>query len=166
MGTAAYDSAFSLHLQKLGFGGRFTGVAWATGVAAEIALMAVSGAILERVSAPRLFALALGTATLRWLLLARVTAPVAILLLQPLHGVTFGLYWVAAVTLVRDRGRAAPTAAQGLFAAATGSGSLIGMNLAGRLFELGGGRLLYTIAGACAALATVGAALYAARRPS
>jgi MFS transporter, PPP family, 3-phenylpropionic acid transporter len=163
MATAAYDSGFSLHLQRLGFGGRFIGAAWATGVAAEIALLAGSGAILARVSAPRLFTLSLATAALRWTLLARVVSPVAILCLQPLHGVTFGLFWVSGVTLVRDRGHAAPTAAQGLFSAAIGLGSLVGMNLAGRLLELGGGQLLYGAAGGCAALATVGGWLYVAR---
>jgi len=163
MATAAYDSGFSLHLQRLGFGGRFIGAAWATGVAAEIVLMALSGRILARLGAPRLFALSLATAAVRWTLLARVVSPVAILCLQPLHGVTFGLFWVAGVTLVRDRGHAAPTAAQGLFSAAVGTGSLVGMNLAGGLLERGGGRVLYTFAGGCAALATVGAWLYVAR---
>ena len=86
--------------------------------------------------------------------------------LQPLHGVTFGLFWVAA----RDRwcaiaAQRAPTAAQGLFsAAALGIGSLIGMNVAGALLERGGGRLLYTVAGACAALGTSCAVAYAARQ--
>jgi len=163
MATAAYDSGFSLHLQRLGFGGRFIGAAWATGVAAEIVLMALSGRILARIGAPRLFALSMATAAVRWTLLARVVSPVAILCLQPLHGVTFGLFWVAGVTLVRDRGHAAPTAAQGLFSAAVGTGSLVGMNLAGGLLERGGGRVLYTFAGGCAALATVGAWLYVAR---
>jgi len=163
MATAAYDSGFSLHLMRLGFGGRFIGAAWATGVAAEIVLMALSGRILARIGAPTLFAIALTTAALRWTLLARVVSPVAILCLQPLHGVTFGLFWVAGVTLVRDRGHAAPTAAQGLFSAAVGSGSLLGMNVAERLLERGGGRVLYTFAAACAALATVGAWLYVAR---
>ncbi|HWE26819.1 MAG TPA: MFS transporter [Polyangia bacterium] len=163
MATAAYDSGFSLHLVRLGYGGRFIGAAWATGVAAEIALLAGSGAILGRVSVPRLFTLSLATAAVRWTLLACVTSPIAILCLQPLHGITFGLFWVTGVTLARDRGHAAPTAAQGLFSAAIGCGSLVGMNLAGRLLELGGGQLLYGVAGACAALATLGGWLYVAR---
>ena len=163
MATAAYDSGFSLHLSQLGFGGRFIGIAWAIGVAAEIVLLAFSGALLRRVSAARLFALSLATAALRWTLLARLSSAIAILCLQPLHGITFGLFWVSGVTLVRDRGQAAPTAAQGLFSAAVGTGSLVGMNLAGVLFERGGGRLLYTWAGACAAAATVGAWLYERR---
>ncbi len=163
LATAAYDAGFSLHLSHLGFGGRFIGAAWATGVAAEIALLAASGWILKRIAAPRLFALSLATAALRWALLSRVSSAAAILCLQPLHGVTFGLFWVAGVTVVRDRGQAAPTAAQGLFAAAVGTGSVVGMILAGRLLELGGGRLLYGAAAGCAALATVGAWRYVAR---
>lgn len=163
MATAAYDAAFTLHLRRLGFGGRFIGVAWATGVMAEIALLALSGRILARLGAAQLFALALGTAALRWACLGRVTEPAAILALQPLHGVTFGLFWVAAVTLVRARGHAAPTAAQGLFAAALGTGSVIGMNLAGRLLELGGGRLLYGAAACVAAAAALAAIIYIRR---
>src|SRR5262249_51811545 len=39
---AGFDGCFSLHLQRLGFGGRFVGAAWAVGVTAEVALMAVA----------------------------------------------------------------------------------------------------------------------------
>jgi MFS transporter, PPP family, 3-phenylpropionic acid transporter len=163
MATAAYDSCFSLHLAHLGFGGRFIGVAWATGVAAEIALMAASGAIVRRVGAAPLFAFSLATASLRWLCLSRVTSAAAILLLQPLHGITFGMFWVAGVLLVRDRGHAAPTAAQGLFAAALGVGSLVGMNVAGRLLEAGGGPLVYGAAAGAAAAATACAVIYGRR---
>jgi PPP family 3-phenylpropionic acid transporter len=167
MATAAYDAGFTLHLARLGYGGRFIGTAWAVGVAAEIVLMAASPWILARVGARRLFAGAVATAALRWALLSRVTGAAAILCLQPLHGITFGLFWVAAVTLVRDRGAAAPTAAQGLFSAALAAGSLVGMNAAGALLEAGGGRALY----GAASLAATGAALCAvwysrrARRP-
>jgi PPP family 3-phenylpropionic acid transporter len=163
MATAAYDSGFTLHLSRLGYGGRFIGAAWAIGVAAEIVLMAASPWILARVGAARLFAAAVATAAVRWALLARATAPGAILALQPLHGVTFGLFWVAAVTLVRARGSAAPTAAQGLFSAALGAGSLVGMQVAGALLEAGGGRLLYGTASLVAAAATLCAAWYSRR---
>ncbi len=163
MATAAYDSAFSLHLQRLGFGGRFIGGAWAAGVVGEIALMAASRGIVARVGAPRLLALSIAVAAVRWTLLAVVRAPVLILCLQPLHGITFGLFWIAGVTVARDRGHAAPTAAQGLFSAALGVGSLVGMNVAGVLFERGGGRLLYASAGAVAAVGAVAAGVHARR---
>jgi PPP family 3-phenylpropionic acid transporter len=163
MATAAYDAGFTLHLHAIGFGGRFIGVAWATGVAAEIVLMAASRRLVDAVGAERLFALTLVTGAVRWLLLSRVSSATAILCLQPLHGVTFGLFWVSGVTLARARGHFAPTAAQGLFSAAIGLGSLAGMNVTGRLLEAGGGALLYSAAAGCAALGALAAWLYARR---
>ncbi|HEX4458885.1 MAG TPA: MFS transporter [Polyangia bacterium] len=163
LATAAYDSGFTLHLTALGFSGRFVGVAWAVGVAAEIALMALSSRIIARIGAAQLLTLAFATAVVRWLLVSCVTSPTAILCLQPLHGVTFGLFWVAAVTLVRERGVAAPTAAQGLLAAALGLGALFGMHVTGALLDAGGGRLLYRCAAAAALAATSFAAWYARR---
>src|SRR4029079_16655415 len=99
-----------------------------------------------------------------WTLLAHLVSPVAILCLQPLHGITFGLFWVSGVPVARDRGAGAPTAAQGLFSAAVGVGSLGGMNLAGTLFERGGGTLLYTASGGCAAAGRLCAIVYARRQ--
>jgi PPP family 3-phenylpropionic acid transporter len=163
LATAAYDSAFTLHLSRLGFHDRFVGVAWATGVAAEILVMAWSPRLFARVPAPRLLTFSIAVAAGRWLCLSRVTAPLAILALQPLHGITFGLFWVAAISIVRDRGRATPTTAQGVLSAAMGIGSLVGMNLAGRLLEAGGGRLLYGMAGVAALAGAVLGLLFARR---
>jgi PPP family 3-phenylpropionic acid transporter len=161
MAMATYDSCFSLHLARLGFGGSFIGVAWAIGVAAEIALMAASHRLLARVGAAPLFALSIAVAAARWLMLAELTSGPAILLLQPLHAISFGLFWITAVTLARQRGHALPSAAQGLLASAMGVGGLVGMSLAGRLLEAGGGRLLYRAAFACSVGATLFAFKYA-----
>jgi PPP family 3-phenylpropionic acid transporter len=153
LGQAAgstYDCAFSLHLRRLGFDGGFVGVAWAVGVAAEIALMAVSGPILARLGAARLFALGTATGVVRWLLLGQARSAAAILVLQPLHGITFGLTYVAGVHLARERGGGAPTAAQGLYATAMMSGSLVGMSIAGALLDRWGGQGLFTVASAVA----------------
>ena len=155
--NGTYDACFSLHLQRAGFGSRFIGIAYAVGVGAEIALLAVSGAVLRRVGAARLLACSLATATVRWLVLARVTSGSAILCLQPLHGITFGFYYAAAVTLVRERGGpSAPTAAQGLFAAVTALGSVLGIAVSGPVLERAGGEVFLVGAGA-AALATLAA---------
>lgn len=108
--------------------------------------------------------LTLVTAVVRWTLLGQLRSPVAILCLQPLHGVTFGLFWVSGVMIARDRSAETPTAAQGLFSAAIGIGSLLGMNVAGQLLERGGGRLLYSAAAGCAALGALCAWAYAARQ--
>ena len=92
MATAAYDSGFSLHLKRLGFGGALHRRRVGHRRRRRDGALAVSGAILQRIGAGALFALSLATAAVRWTLLARVVSPVAILCLQPLHGITFGLF--------------------------------------------------------------------------
>jgi PPP family 3-phenylpropionic acid transporter len=160
MAGASYDACFSLHLQALGLGGRFTGVAWSVGVAAEIVFMAASPRILGRIGAERLFTLSLLGGVLRWTGMALVHSPTAILALQPLHGVTFGLFYVAGATLLRDRAPAeAATAAQGLFASAYSIGSFVGMSLSGRMFERGPSTL-FGCAAAVAALAVVASSMH------
>ncbi|MBI5480597.1 MAG: MFS transporter [Deltaproteobacteria bacterium] len=162
---SAYDSFFSLHLARLGCGGRFTGLAWAVGVVAEIGLLAVSGRLIGRFGGARLLALAFAVGAARWLLLAEVRHPVLILALQPLHAVSFALYYVAGVTLTREQAsEETQTAAQGLFSAAFALGGVVGMPLAGRLFERLGSRAMFGTAAAVAGMACACALLWAARR--
>jgi PPP family 3-phenylpropionic acid transporter len=158
LATAAYDAGFSMHLRALGHPSRFVGIAWAVGVGAEVVFMMTQGALFRRVQPSSAFAFALGTATVRWALLSYVTSSTVILILQPLHAITFGCFYTAGVTLMRDRGGAdAPAAAQGLYASALGLGSMIGMWATGRLLEQGGGTLVYRCAAAAALLGTVAA---------
>jgi PPP family 3-phenylpropionic acid transporter len=158
---AVYDGAFSLHLQQLGFDGRFVALAWAVGVGAEVLLMAGSPRLLGWVSPERLLAVGAATATVRWFLLGRVTSKAGILALQPLHAVTFGLSYVAAVHVMRKQGGATPTAAQGLYAMVMAMGSISGMTAAGWLLERLGGQGMFTIASAVALLGTGCALAYA-----
>jgi MFS transporter, PPP family, 3-phenylpropionic acid transporter len=158
---STYDSCFSLHLSGLGLGGRFTGAAWAVGVTAEIVLMALSARIMARIGAERLFTLALLGGVVRWTGLALFRSPIAILALQPLHGVTFGFYWVGGVTVLRDRVSAeASTAAQGLFASAFSIGSLCGMLLGGSVLEHHGAGLLFGGAAVAAILAVTASLIH------
>jgi PPP family 3-phenylpropionic acid transporter len=164
LATAAYDAGFSLHLQGLGLDARFVGQAWAVGVASEVVFMLLQGAIFRRFSAEKAFAFSLAVAALRWGLLSRVTSPAVILMLQPLHGITFGCFYTAGVTVMRDRGGPhAPAAAQGLFASSLALGSMTGMWATGRILEVGGGRALYGAAAVMAALGCAAAVGYLAR---
>src|SRR5207302_11488052 len=114
----------------------------------------------------RVFLLALATAALRWLAMAHVTSRAGILLLQPLHGVTFGLFFVSAVTIMRARASAdTVTAAQGLFAAAYAVGGVVGYPLAGVLFEISPA-LMFRASAGVAVLACARALLYVRRVPS
>lgn len=157
---AAYDGCFSLHLHRLGFGDRFVGAAWATGVAAEIGLLGLSGRLIARFGAERLLAFSFATAAVRWALLGRVTSAFAILALQPLHGITFSCFYASGVMIMRARAQhETPTTAQGLYSACVSAGTVIGLSMAGRIFDRFGGAALFSVAGAVAA----GAWLFALR---
>jgi PPP family 3-phenylpropionic acid transporter len=160
--SVAYDSCFALHLEHLGRSARFTGLAIATGNLAEVVVMAVSARVLARLGAARSFTLATAVSSLRWFLLAQVTSPVAIVALQPLHGITFGLLYVAGVTAIRaEADPDTATAAQGLFAATFAVGGMLGTASAGAVFEHQGGRLLFQLAAGAAAGAFLAAGAYA-----
>jgi PPP family 3-phenylpropionic acid transporter len=160
--AAVYDGSFSMHLKSLGFDGRFVSRAWAVGVAAEVLLLWASPAILSRVRAERLFLIAGAASVVRWFLLGRVCSAPAILALQPLHGVTFGLSYVASVHLMRERGGDTPTAAQGLYAMVMLVGSIVGMSGGGLLLQRLGGTAMFTAA-SVVALGGVFAALFERR---
>ena len=158
---AAYDLCFTLHLRDLGVAPGISGAAWAIGVAAEIALMAGSGLVLARARPPALLAVAFAGGAIRWALLAVVRSPAVLLALQPLHGVSFGLMWIASVTYLAQR--VAPhvlATAQGLFVASAATGTVIGMLAWGPIYRQFGGALTFGAASATAGLAFVLAVAY------
>jgi len=105
-----------------------TGPAWAIGVFCEIVLLRFAEPArgpLQRPPPPRRRALRRRGA---WALLASVRSVPALLFLQPLHAMSFALWWVASIAYVKERAPAhALAAAQGLFSAAAGVGSVVGM---------------------------------------
>jgi len=167
LGQAAhsiYDSTYSLHLQRTGHSTGFIGVAWAIGVGFEVLLLFGSGALIGRFGAARLLVVGFAAAVLRWVGIAHAQSELALLLLQPLHALSFGLTYACGVTVMRERGGLeTPTAAQGLYAAAFALGSLVGMTSSGRVLERFGGTTLFTGAALLSTCAAGCAALYAAR---
>jgi PPP family 3-phenylpropionic acid transporter len=179
--AAGYDACFSLYLARLGCSKGAIGLAWAVGVVAEVIVLHKAGALVRRYGAPRLFAASIVVAAIRWSALSLVSGVAGagwlslpavrlfVLALQPLHGITFGLWFVCAVHIARERGRSVPTAAQGLLAGASSLGSTLGMVYAGQLLAAGGGGLLYAVAALSAgagAIAASGFARLAKRSPT
>jgi PPP family 3-phenylpropionic acid transporter len=163
---SAYDTCYALHLTALGHSGAFVGLAWGLGALGEVLLLWRSGPLFARFAPTTLLASALGIAVVRWTLIATLHASWALLLVQPLHAFTFGLFYVASVTWVREHaGEELPTAAQGLFAAAGALGSTLGTAASGPLFAELGGRGVFLAAGLAAALACGGALLLGATEP-
>ncbi|HEX2687551.1 MAG TPA: MFS transporter [Kofleriaceae bacterium] len=157
---SAYDTCYALHLTALGHSGAFIGLAWGLGALGEMLLLWRSGVLFARFGPTLLLAGALGIAVVRWTLIATLHAPWALLLVQPLHAFTFGLFYVSSVMWVREHaGEELPTAAQGLFAAATGLGATLGTAGSGPLFARFGGQGVFLAAGAVAALGFAGTLL-------
>lgn len=154
---AAYDLCITLQLRELGASGTTIGFAWAIGTAAEVVVLTFSAKLFRRMTSASWLVVALLAGALRWVLLSVVTDVGVVLLLQPLHGLTFGLRWVCCLDLVRSVASPSTMAtAQGLFLGAFSVGSAISMVVWGELFDRAGGSLVF---GAAAGLALLSALL-------
>jgi len=163
---AGYDLCFSLHLHDLGADGAVTGVAWGIGVVFEITVMIFAESLVARFSAPWLLVLSLFGAAARWALIASVRSLPALLAIQPLHALSFALWWLASLAYVRGRAPAhALATGQGLFSAATAVGSVLGMLVWGTIYRRAGGASVFGAA-AVVALAAAMVALSWSRRAS
>ncbi len=159
-GHASYDLGISLHLYDLGAAGSTVGAAWSIGVVAEIAVMAASSALLRRLGAANLLLLGVAGSAVRWWAISSTDSVAQLLWLQPLHGLSFGAVWVAALELVRRRAPAHIWAsAQGLSSAAMATGATAGMLVWGPVYERAGGAALFGFAAIVATAASVMALL-------
>ena len=143
-------------MRSLGFTYDFIGTAWAIGVGTEVLLMTQAHRILSWISPVRLLALCGLLATIRWALLSELTTPTEILLSQPLHGVTFGMFYLSMVNQVQKH---APTelraTVQSVALAFMSLGMIVGYLCGGHIFEKFGGQMVFFCAMVVAAVATV-----------
>jgi PPP family 3-phenylpropionic acid transporter len=152
----SYDLCFSLHLKDSGVPSRGIGVAWAVGVVAEILLMIASPRLFRARRPAWLFAAGIFATALRFALLTRVHTFAAMLLLQPLHALTFGLTWISGLECVKHRAPANVLAtAQSAFAVATALGAAAGMLVWGPLYAERAGSAVFQDASAVAVLGLV-----------
>lgn len=128
---------FTLYLREAGIGEGVAGVAWAVGVAAEVGVMLAWPVLLRSFPLRRLLALGFGATAVRWMAVTLTGNPAALVLLQTLHGLTFGLTYLASVHLMDTEAPPALRASgQALYAAvAFGLAGLLGNGLAGVLAE-------------------------------
>jgi PPP family 3-phenylpropionic acid transporter len=158
---AAFYTFGTLHWAAQGLSGGWSGTLWAIGVAVEIGLMAFSGALVARIGAIELIVVGALASVLRWLAMGFDPPLAALIVLQVLHGLTFGATHIGAFYFIAravTEGQAGT--AQALYAAVT-SGAMGGaMLLSGQLYPALGGRTYW----AMAAIAAVGLAIGVALR--
>ena len=145
----AYYGFFSIHLENLGYGNTFIGMAWALATVAEILVMIKSDAIFRRFSLENVLAFSFMVATVRWFALFFATSPVAILLVQVFHALTYGTFHMASIlyidSLTPDE---AKTMGQAVNNGVTyGIGLMVGFLINGYLYEMTGSAPLFIISG-------------------
>lgn len=146
-GHVSYDLCFSLYLRDLHGSPLWIGGAWSLGTLAEVVLMTFAGPLLARFGSRRLMIVAFFGASMRWLIVAHVQSLPLLLALQPLHALTFGVWWISSVAYVRERAPAhALATAQGLFTAAGAVGAVAGMLTWGALYRRAGGSTTFEAA--------------------
>jgi PPP family 3-phenylpropionic acid transporter len=158
-GHAAYDLCFSIHLFDLGAPRMTIRWMWALGTGTEVIMMAFAAPLFRAFAPLSLFAFGIGAASLRWAALALLRSPAVILALQPLHALSFGLTWLSAVHYTSRRfSPQSLGTAQGLFATATGAGSVAGMLVWGSVYQRAGGAAVFGTAACVSACASAFAA--------
>jgi MFS transporter, PPP family, 3-phenylpropionic acid transporter len=159
---AAFYAFGTLHWVAQGISSGWAGVLWAIGVSVEIGLMAFSKAAVRRIGATELIVLGATASVVRWLAMGLDPPLPALVLLQSLHGLTYGATHIGAFYLLAQTvaERHAGTA-QAVYAATTAGIAMGGaMLLSGQLYAAWGGRTYW----AMAAIAAVGLAAGVALR--
>lgn len=146
-----YDTYFTVFGEDLGLPAGQVGLAVAAGVVVEIGVMALSEPLLRRFGALGLVRFAALLMLPRWVVTALAPAP-WVLMVQTVHGLSFGLFWVAAVHLLAARvPRGIASSSQGLLGAAVGGvGAILGTLGGGVLLDQLGSRALFWGAAAVA----------------
>lgn len=133
--AATFLSFLSLYISKLG--GSDVVIGWAFSIAAvtEIPCMTYLGALSDKIGRKPLLVAALFSYPIRLFLYTLVSEPNLTLPIQLLHGLTFGVFYVASVAFVSDITLESRGTALGLYNTASYAGSAAGSALAGALAD-------------------------------
>jgi PPP family 3-phenylpropionic acid transporter len=104
LGSHALHDGFAVIIwREAGIGTDMAGLLWAEAVAAEVVMfLALGGKLLARLGPAGCAMLAAGAAAVRWGVMAETARLPALLLIQPLHGLTFALLHLAAMRLMAE----------------------------------------------------------------
>lgn len=138
---APYHLLFGVLVRDRGLPASVTGAGMGVGVAAEIAALLLFPRLARRIPLRGLFAVAFLGSAVRWALVAGATGPLAVVSLQALHGLTFGIFWGCATqALAETVPPALRTTGQAVFSAVVfGGGNAVGYALSGIGYDRFGG---------------------------
>jgi PPP family 3-phenylpropionic acid transporter len=136
-GAAVMNIYLGVHLEGIGGSASLIGLAFAVSAASELPVVAFGGWFLARLGAFRLAALAIVVYAARFAAFSMLTQPEWVLGVQVFHGLSYGAFLMASVTLAHRlaaRGQAA-TAQALLTAMSFGFGAIVGSLVAGALLD-------------------------------
>ena len=163
---APYNAFFGILLRDRHLPPAVLGVAFCVGVAGEMLVFVRFSRLRARLDLDTMLAIAFGASALRWLLVSQVDSIGAVMVLQLVHCLTYGLFWAAGIAVV---GESAPphlrATGQAFFVVSVvGVGNIIGNLGAGALYDLGGTASYAFLAAAFAELIPLALAIAARRR--
>lgn len=163
--NGAYYSLSSLHWRAAGLGETTIGLLWAEGVVAETVMFLLAGPLVARLGPGWLAGLGGAGAVLRWLVTAATTDPLLLASVQWLHCASYGLAWLAALTMLTRHMPPERAATAQMLHAALGSTAATGLAewAAGLIYD-GSGSAFLLMAGLAAAGTAVAPALARADR--
>ncbi|ALX49075.1 MFS transporter [Lentibacillus amyloliquefaciens] len=156
------DSFIGLYIKQLGGNEGLVGVAWFIGVASEALVFALAGRWFRNYHTLIFIIFAGIVYSVRWFLYAAASDPLHIISLQFLHGITFGVFYLAALDYVT---RLIPRLLQStghlmFYAVFFGISGIIGSLLGGALIDSYGGGTLYAVLGFSSAIGTLFLTIY------
>lgn len=97
-----FQYGFTLYGRFVGLTPMQIGLGWSLGVASEVAMFSVTGALLKRWGWQPLLWVAFCVAPMRWLALSALPHPVTFFVTQPLHGPCFAMFYAAAMAALDE----------------------------------------------------------------
>ncbi len=138
--AAPYHGFFGVHVQDRGLGHQIISYAFALSVLSEMLTFFYFRHIRRRARLSTLLIIVTALSAVRWAITATVHNPVLLVVVQCLHGLTFGVFWASSLAwlsgCVPDNLRAT---GQTLFTGSVfGLGSLLGAVITGHVYEATG----------------------------
>ncbi|WP_138752056.1 MFS transporter [Paenibacillus sinopodophylli] len=151
----AYNSFFVLSFQQAGGSYSMVGVALLLASMTNVPSMLLAAKVVGRIGREKTLVLAALAYALRWAIQWLFPIPSVMIGIQALHGLSFGLFYVAAVEYVAAAsGKQMQATGQSLFNMVfVGLGGIVGNLLNGYLFHAGGPEMMYL---ACTISALIG----------
>ncbi|MEI6158705.1 MAG: MFS transporter [Roseococcus sp.] len=154
---AVYYAFSTLHWQAAGLSTGFIGLLWALGVLAEIILFVFGRPVVERLGLRGLALLAAAAGVLRWTVTAFTNEPAVLVVIQLLHGLTFGAMHLAAMRALVGLPAGLSGRAQTLLASAVSASTGGLMWASGWLYGAVGGLAFLAMAALCVVAAALAA---------